>query len=74
MNKSTSVTELVMMNSSRLVREDQRDGFDYSVCGNYTPEYENVYKSYEYWCEGILFSSLGIFGKLQKNNSAVGDK
>ena len=53
----------VMMNSSMLEKEDQSDGFDYSVCGNYTKEYEELYKAYEYWCEGILFSSLGIFGE-----------
>jgi len=61
----------VMMNSSMLVKEDQRDGFDYSVCGNYTKEYEELYKAYEYWCEGILFSSLGIFGLVSNIASIV---
>lgn len=36
--------------------------FDTEVCGNLTEEYKRVWKQYEYWCEGVLFSSLGLFG------------
>ena len=36
-------------------------------CGNLTEEYHTVWKSYEFWCEGVLFSSLGIFGTSSVN-------
>lgn len=38
--------------------------FDVSLCGNLSDEYSEVYKRYEFWCEGVLFSSLGLCGKL----------
>ena len=36
-----------------------------SECGNLTEEYHTVWKSYEFWCEGVLFTSLGMFGIIQ---------
>ena len=36
---------------------------DVEMCGNLTTEYKTIWKNYEYWCEGVLFSSLGLFGK-----------
>ena len=38
-------------------------------CGNLTEEYHRVWKSYEFWCEGVLFTSLGMFGILQSSVS-----
>ena len=38
-------------------------GDDLTLCGNLTEEYEHVWRTYEFWCEGVLFTSLGIFGK-----------
>ena len=35
---------------------------DPDMCGNLTQEYKTIWKTYEYWCEGVLFSSLGFFG------------
>ena len=40
---------------------------DLSLCGNLTLEYERLWRAYEFWCEGVLFTSLGIFGKLDSN-------
>ena len=37
---------------------------DLTLCGNLTEEYEQLWRAYEFWCEGVLFTSLGIFGKL----------
>ena len=39
--------------------------FDVSQCGNLTPEYNAVWRGYEFWCEEVLFSSLGLFGNFQ---------
>jgi len=36
--------------------------FDEEVCGNLTEDYKRVWKEYEFWCEGVLFSILGLFG------------
>ena len=33
-----------------------------ALCGNLTEDYQHTWGSYEYWCEGVLFSSLGLFG------------
>ena len=40
-----------------------------SECGNLTDEYHTVWKSYEFWCEGVLFSSLGMFGIVQSQHA-----
>ena len=37
---------------------------DLTLCGNLTVEYEQLWRAYEFWCEGVLFTSLGIFGKM----------
>jgi len=39
-------------------------GFDKNPCGNLTFEYFKTWKEYEFWCEGVLFSCLGVFGLL----------
>ena len=33
-----------------------------ALCGNLTEDYQHTWGSFEYWCEGVLFSSLGLFG------------
>ena len=39
--------------------------FEVEICGNVTPHYQQVWAKYEYWCEGVLFSSLGLFGNIK---------
>ena len=38
------------------------NSFDLSQCGD--KQDLLVWKSYEYWCEGVLFSSIGLCGEL----------
>jgi len=45
--------------------------FDTEVCGNLTEEYKTVWKQYEFWCEGVLFSSLGLFGLISNIASII---
>ena len=40
-------------------------------CGNLTEEYHTVWKSYEFWCEGVLFSSLGMFGQYSQSQDML---
>ena len=48
---------------SLISSENDSVEIDIEMCGNLTAEYKTVWKNYEYWCEGVLFSSLGLFGK-----------
>ena len=41
---------------------EEDEELDPSLCGNLTLEYFQVWKSYEYWCEGVVFSILGLLG------------
>ena len=45
--------------------------FDVSLCGNMTEHYVTIFKKYEFWCEGILFSSLGLFGNFVVEQTLV---
>jgi len=45
--------------------------FDHTVCGNLTVEYWETWKQYEFWCEGVLFSCLGLFGLISNMTSIV---
>lgn len=40
----------------------EKEPFDIELCGNLTQNYYEIWKQYEYWCEGIIFSGLGLFG------------
>lgn len=31
-------------------------------CGIMTENFKDVWWQYQYWCEGILFTAVGIFG------------
>ena len=45
--------------------------FDVSLCGNMTEQYLTIWSKYEFWCEGILFSSLGLFGNFGDEQTLV---
>ena len=54
---------MIISNEDNIVYN--KSNISVAVCGNITSEYERIWKNYEYWCEGVLFSSLGIFGKYE---------
>ena len=45
--------------------------FNVSLCGNLTPEYLAIWRKYEFWCEGIFFSILGLFGNFEPEQTLV---
>ena len=47
-------------NTTKVMAEESED---LSLCGNMTVEYDKLWRTFEFWCEGVLFTSLGIFGK-----------
>ena len=49
------------------MEDNTSEAQDLSLCGNLTLEYEQLWRAYEFWCEGVLFTSLGIFGKLDSS-------
>ena len=49
----------------------ENDSFDVSLCGNMTEHYQTVWRKFEFWCEGIIFSSLGLFGNFYAEQTLV---
>ena len=48
---------------------ENNTGFDPSLCGNLSEEYEGVFKRYEFWCEGVFFSGLGLCGNYRMQST-----